>query len=125
MEIGVLGKDDLLISVPLAEDAEITLRYVSREELREITKKATKITWNRKHEPKEEFDPVQADLLLGRAAVRGWKGLTMEGEEFPYSPENCDLLMRKWTEFARFVSETCMDLQRLQEEEKKRRLGNS
>jgi len=125
MEIGALGKEDFLITVPFIEDSEVVLRYVSAEELQQIAKKATTVTWDRKNEPKEELDPIQIQVLMGRAAVRGWKGLTMEGEEFPYSPENCDLLMRKWTEFARFVSETCMDLQRLQEEERKRQLGNS
>jgi hypothetical protein len=125
MEIGALKKDDFVISIPFIEDSEVLIRYVSREELQEIKRNATKISWDRKNEPSEEFDSLRADLLLGRAAVRGWKGLTMNGEEFPYSPENCDLLMRKWTEFAKFVGEASMDIARLQEEGKKGRLGKS
>jgi len=96
------------------DDAELMIRFLSQEELQQIREKASKIVRDGKHGPRMAFDSIEGDVLLGRAAVRGWKGLTMNGEEFPYSPENCDLLMRKWTEFARFVFGICLDLRKFQ-----------
>ncbi|MBI4822669.1 MAG: hypothetical protein HY805_00335 [Nitrospirae bacterium] len=123
MEISGL-KDDYHVWVSFM-DAEVFMRYVSIDELRQILKKATKTSWDRKHQKADELDPVEANRLLGRACVRDWKGITMEGKEYPYSPENCDFLMSKWMEFSRFVNETCTDLQALQDAEKERKTKNS
>jgi hypothetical protein len=49
----------------------------------------------------------------------------MEGEEYPYTEENCDFLMARWYEFARFVNDACVDLRALQEEERRRAEKNS
>jgi hypothetical protein len=124
MEIGSLKKESFEAWVPFGKDAEVLVRYVPREELQEIKKKATIVAWDRKHQKEEKFDPLAADLLLGKAAVRGWRGFTADGAEFPWSPESCDLLMRKWTEFARFVNETCADLEALMDEERARKTKN-
>jgi len=124
MDIGLLKRDDFQVWVPFM-DAEVLIRYVSLDELREINKKATRVSWDRKHQKTEELDTVEANRLLGRAAVRGWKGITMNGEEFPYSEENCDFLMTRWLEFARFVNEVCIDIQALMDAEKERKAKNS
>ncbi|MDA8324971.1 MAG: hypothetical protein M0033_02005 [Nitrospiraceae bacterium] len=124
MEIGGLKKQDFEVWVPF-EDARVLIRYVSREELQGIRKRATVASWNRQHQREEQFDGMKADILLGRAAVRDWKGFTMEGVDYPYSPENCDELMRGFTAFARFVNDVCVDLQALQEEEAKQKVKNS
>ena len=71
------------------------------------------------------LDYLQADILLGRASVRGWKGFTANGEPFPYSGENRDFLMRKSVEFARFVNSACMDMQRLAGQERAQKRKNS
>ncbi|MDA8087422.1 MAG: hypothetical protein M0Z75_12045 [Nitrospiraceae bacterium] len=128
MEIGGLKKQDFEVWVPFGAEgdpAEVLVRYVSRAELQDIRKKATVTSWDRQHQKEERLDAVKADVLLGRAAVRDWKGFTMEGREYPYSPENCDELMRGWTQFARFVNEICVDLQALQEEDERRKIKNS
>jgi hypothetical protein len=125
MDISALRRDDFEVTVPFGEDASVLIRHVTREELLSIRKKATKTNWDRKHQREESFDPVEADVLLGRAAVRGWKGITMNDEDFPYTPENCDFLMRKWTEFARFVNDACVDLGGLVKAEREAREKNS
>jgi hypothetical protein len=123
MEIGALKAEDFQVWMPFA-DAEVLVRYISLEELREIGRKATRVTWEGPrtpgNRPVETLDSALANKLLGRAAVRGWRGITMEGEEFPYSPENCDFLMARWLEFVRFVNEASLDLRALQEEERER-----
>lgn len=116
MEIGALSKEDFRAWIPFM-DAEVLIRHVSMGELREIAKLATRTTWDRKHQKTEEMDAGESNRLLGRAAVHGWKGLTMNGQEYPYSPENCDFLMSKWLEFSRFVNDVCTDLQALVEGE--------
>jgi phage pi2 protein 07 len=124
MEIGALKRDDFQVWV-LFEDAEVLVRYVSLEELREISKKSTKVSWDRRSRKTEETDSMEANRLLGRAAVRGWKDITMGGEEYPYNEENCDFLMTRWTEFIKFVNDVCVDLQALVEHEKEERKKNS
>lgn len=123
MDIGVL-KQDYQVWVQFM-DAEILIRYVGIEELRQILKQATRKSWDRKHQPIEEFDPIEGNRLLGRPAVRDWKGITMEGKEFPYGTENCDFLMTKWGEFSKFINDTCTDLQSLMDAEKEAKTKNS
>ncbi len=126
MEIGGLKKQDFQVWVPFGEDgSKVLVRYVSRAELQEIRKKATVASWDRHHQKEDRVDGIKADVLLGRAAVRDWKGFTMESAEYNYSPENCDELMRGWSEFARFVNSICVDLQGLQEEDTKQQIKNS
>jgi hypothetical protein len=124
MDIGALRQDDYQVWVPF-QDAEVLVRYVSLDGLRNIAKKATRITWDRRHRKVEELDPGESNRLLGREAVRGWKGITMEGEEYPYTPENCDFLMQRWAEFSRFVNDVCVDLQGLMDAEREEKVKNS
>jgi hypothetical protein len=123
MDIVALKQDDFQVWVPFM-DAEVLLRYVSLEELEQVRRRATTLRWDRKGPRTESMDPLEANRLLGRAAVRGWRGITLEGEEHPYSEEHCDFLMTRWSEFARFVSEAALDLWRLAEEERAKR-GNA
>jgi len=100
-------------------DAEVLMRYVGLDELRRIKEQATSYSWDREggsQGPHESLDHEEANRLFGRAAVRGWRGLTRDGEDFPFSPEHCDLLISRWSEFARFVAEVSLDLKRLEDE---------
>ncbi len=123
MDIGVLIEETFQAWVPFDEDAEVLFEYVPRDELQQLSKKATRISFS-KHQRVEEMDAALADKLLGRLAVKDWrprpgkKGFTIKGAPFPYSPERCDLLMSKWQAFARFVNETCVDIELLMEGER-------
>ncbi len=101
-------------------DARVLMRHVGLDELRQIREQATLYSWategQRQGEPDQSIDHAEAGRLLGRAAVRGWHGLTLKGEEFPYSAEHCDLLMTRWAEFAGFVAEVGLDLLKLMAE---------
>jgi len=116
MEVGALVEGGLSVWVPFM-DAEVQVRYVPLSELRELLKTATTARWNRAEAAASgagglsgEVDQAELSRLIGRAAVRGWKGLTVCGKDFPYSQENCDMLMARWLAFAKFVAEVCMDL---------------
>jgi hypothetical protein len=125
VEIGALKRDDFEVWVPFGDDAEVLIRHVPLDGLQEVNKSSTVREWDRQHQPVERMDAVKRNRLLGRAAVRDWKGLTVEGEEFPYSPENLDFLMTRWSDFARFVGDACTDLQALAREERRRLEKNS
>lgn len=113
MDIEILKQDDFTARVPFVTGTIVELGYVSPEEVSRLSKKATVISWDSKHRQFEQFDPARFNQLLGRAAVRGWEGFTLKGEPYPYSPENCDFLMAKWHDFARFVNDMAVDVQRL------------
>lgn len=130
MEIGGLKKKDFQVWVPFGvqdekNGAQVLIRYLTREDLQEITRKATVVAWDRRNPRESHLDATQADILIGRAAVKGWKGFTHDGNDYPYSPENCDELMKGWMEFAQFVNDVAIDLQRLQEVEAKQTVKNS
>jgi len=105
----LLDDAELVVVMPFGDDgATVSIRYVPQEALRKIAKKATRQTWNGKHQPVEELDADAANVLLGRAAVAGWSGFpTYHGEPLEYSPETCDRLINKWGEFSRFVNDAC------------------
>ena len=126
MDISKLTNNDpVQVWVPFGEDTEVLIQYVSREELRAIYRKSKETAFV-KHQKVETVNDGKADILLGRAAVKGWRprpgksGFTAKGEEFPYTPENCDLLMTRWTDFALFVNDICTDLNALTDADKER-----
>ena len=130
MDISKLTQETFQAWVPFDDEMEVLFDYVPRDELQILSKKATKINFV-KHQRVEGIDPTEADKLLGRRAVKDWRprpgkiGWTLKDEPFPYSPENCDLLMAKWHAFARFVNETCVDIDLLMEKEQEQIRKNS
>lgn len=107
-------------------DAEVLVRHVPAEELLDIQRRARVRTWETTQgAPSQTQDSALAGRLLGRAAVRGWRGLSMQGQDYPYSPENCDFLITRWAEFSRFISEVSTSLRRLMEEERRASEKNS
>lgn len=114
MDICGLHENDYCVWVRFM-DAEVLVRHVSAEELLEIRRKAQRRSWDIASSggPEVSFDQAEAARLLGRAAVRGWRGLSMKGEEFEYTPQRCDFLMARWAEFGRFINEAATSLARL------------
>lgn len=110
MEIGDLQKDVIEAWVPFGSDGEILIRYIPKDELMAIHKKATRRDWH-KGQMREEMDMKKANRLIGRAAVLGWRNLTMAGKPFEFNEVNLDLLMDKSYEFSIFVSNTCTEIQ--------------
>ncbi len=121
MDVSALDDEGLEVWVTFL-DAEVLMRYVGLDEVRRIRQHATLRRWpysevegQRQGKPETCMDLAEASRLLGRAAVRGWKGLTLKDEDFPYSAENADLLMARWGEFARMVGEVSLDLMKFME----------
>lgn len=120
MDLGnLLDNDEMTAVVPFGDNddsATVTLRYVAPEEISRIARKAT--SWHKKQR-REVVDNIKSGILLGRAAVLGWDGINVNGKPFPYSPENCDLLMTKSYDFIALVNDTVTDLQSFVKEEVK------
>ena len=124
MNINALKTKSLEVWMPFGDGAEVLIAYTSREDLQAIAKESQK-TSLRKGQEVKEYDPVKADSLLGRKAVRGWNGFDDNGAPFPCTPENIDLLMMQWTDFARFVNDACGDLERLVRQKETSLIKNS
>lgn len=108
------------------DDITVTLKLVSREELGSMLKRATVTSFNRStHQKEQDFDHLLYGELLGRAAIADWSGIEVAGQPYPCTPDNAALLMRRWSDFARFVADTSSDLERLDAEEKELLRKNS
>ena len=128
MKLNVLRGDDFTVWVPFDDDgAEVELRHIPPDELEQIRKKATvrKIVPTGKGYM-EVRDAALENELLGEAGVRNWRGFVdPDDKEFPFTPENCALLMRKYGEFAMFVGLTCLDIAQLMRHHKEEQEKNS
>ena len=126
MDIEALESDDYTVWLRFM-DAEVLVRHVPASELLEIRERSRRRTWDISTggRPTEGLDAFEAARLLGRAAVRGWRGLSMRGEDYPYSPERCDFLMARWAEFGRFVNEAATSLARLADAQRSAERKNS
>lgn len=117
MELGNLANpNELKVWIPFQDDVEVEIRYIAIKELTALQKKAT----SRKVKKGQLVDDINHILLsnlLGRAAVTGWKNFTMNGEEFPFTPDNCDKLMEMSYDFNAFVNEKAVELSNFVERE--------
>ncbi|MDA8155566.1 MAG: hypothetical protein M0Z52_03800 [Actinomycetota bacterium] len=123
MDISALS-DDYVVEVPFGEDAFVTLRYLSREESQAIARQSMKRKWDLDKNT-EIFDSIESARLIGRAVVRGWRGIVKDGQDFPCTPENCDFLMTRCHEFFKLVNETCNDIRALMKKKQGETLKNS
>ena len=131
MDVNALTQSQPLQAwVPFDDESEILIAYVPRDELQNIFKRATKIVY-KNHKQIEEYDRTEGDRLLGRRAVKDWRplegnrGFTNDGQPFPCTPENIETLMTKWSAFAVFVNDACVNLEALAEIRKKDAIKNS
>ena len=109
----IINGDDLAVWIDYNEDVSVQVRHVPREELSVIMQKSTKTTWDRKHQAEQSVDNIKYGELMGEAAIVDWSGLEVSGVPLPCTKENRALIMRKWSSFAKFVSDASSDLDRL------------
>jgi hypothetical protein len=110
--------ENLTVWVEYNDQVSVLLRHITREDLAGILKRATRTTWDKQHQPEELIDNIKYGELVGDAAIVDWTGLLDAGQAFPCTPENKALVMRKWSNFAKFVSDLSSDLDRMVEIEK-------
>ena len=126
MEIGNIQADELVVRLKF-RNAFVSIKYIDSMELKSILSKSQKTEW-KKHKLVTIEDDPEANRLLGRAAVKEWENITANGQPFPYSPENCDLMMRNSYEFSAFVNDACTEMANFrenQDEETKKKSENT
>lgn len=125
MELGnVNNPNDMKVWIPFQDDAEVEIRYIAIKELTNLQKKATSRNV-KKGQLVDDINHILLSKLLGRAAVTGWKGFTAKGEEFPFTPDNCDKLMEMSYDFNAFVNEKAVELSNFVEREDGETVGKS
>lgn len=134
MDIGKIEDNNLTTIVEFSigdEACKVEVGYVDSESLNRIYRKATR--WDKK-DRREVTDVIEANRLLGRAAIKDITGLTKAGPDgnpvtVTYTPEVGDMFMSRIYTFAEMVNETVTDLQRFQaartEESLKNLVGTS
>ncbi len=106
----------------------VKLAYLSRAEIERVRKKASKTKFDRRtHVQVEETDSDLFVKLLSKAAILGWKGLTLEyaiklvpidvpaeaklSDDVPFSEEDAYTLVKESPEFDRWLNDTIFDLE--------------
>lgn len=99
--------------VQIDEDTEVLIRFVDKEELNALNRKADKTARLTKGDVS-----VIGNRLLGEVAVFGWRKLSdhnhpglldAKGNPIPFTAENRNMLMKRCREFSNFVNETAID----------------
>ena len=95
-------------------EVEILLRYLPQDEFDAIQKQHTAYRASADATvPDAVRDDAGLHAAVAQAVVKGWRGLTDNGEPLPVTSENIGLLMSKWTEFRLLVMSTPLSLARM------------
>ena len=114
----IKSAEEMTVWVEYNDQVSVLIRHIPREKLAGIFKAASRTTWDKNHQPETSIDNIRYGELIGEAAIVDWAGFVDEGQAFPCTNDNKALLMRKWGNFAKFVSDLSSDLDRLVEAEK-------
>lgn len=106
---------------------EVTLAYLTRDELMKLRSRAVNTKFNKRtRQPEEELDTDLFQELYIEAVIKGWKGLKfkylkklvpvdlsevddLEGE-LDFSKENADVLMKNASGFDSWISDVLEDV---------------
>lgn len=115
------------IDFPGMPGFNVSLCYLSREELIKLRKRCVTTKFNRKtHQPEEILDDEKFLVEYVSAVVKGWSGLKLShleelllvdtdgldpDAELPYSQEEAEMLMKNSASFEDWVTETTGELE--------------
>lgn len=121
----VIQEKTMTFEFPGFDGFTVDLTYLGKEELLKLSKAATKTTFDKKRQPKEEFDADKFLKNYSEKTIRGWKGLKIkylkeltlidpagyeDEDEVEYSAENAELLLRNSNIFDNWVTDTVNEL---------------
>jgi len=119
MDISAIKKEKFQAWVPFDKEVEVLINYVPRDELAAIGKASVVVSLDpTTRKETRDYDAISADVRIAAAAVAGWRdcktktktGFTVDGMPFHCTPENVELLVRKWGDFAKFIGQACVDV---------------
>ena len=115
------------IDFPGMPGFNVSLCYLSREELIKLRKRCVTTKFNRKtHQPEEILDDEKFLVEYVSAVIKGWSGLKLShleelllvdtdgldpDAELPYSQEEAEMLMKNSASFEDWVTETTGELE--------------
>lgn len=119
-QLGVFD-DDRSRWLRFDEDTEVRIRFLPRDALRKIQRKAEQ-TARLTGASASDI----ADAMVGHEAVLGWRkvgehghpGLVVNNKPLPFSLENVEMLMKRSSEFFRFVDENVINSRQFLQEER-------
>jgi hypothetical protein len=114
----IKSSEEKTVWVQYNDEVAVLVRHIPREKLSGILQQASRTTWDKHHQPESTIDNIKYGELVGDAAIVDWTGLVDGDQPFACTKENKQLLMRKWGNFAKFISDLSSDLDRLIESEK-------
>lgn len=124
MEIRAIFEEVEAVWVNFEDDIEVLIAYADIDEIEGILKRHATFSY-KGGKRKEKVDGVAIVKEIGRRFIKGWKGITLNGEEFSHNEENSDKLMTRWADFAIFVREACMEVSNFSDEEREEVEKNS
>jgi len=96
-----------MVQVPF-EDAVLELRPLACGAIRRLGIASMDIVADGLGGFVDVLDRVRFNLLIGREAVLGWQGITVDNQPFPYSAGACDILMTRSAKFSGFIQRALM-----------------
>jgi hypothetical protein len=133
-DVGAILDEEFSAWVDFVEGAELHIRYLSPDRINEINKRVEKPKKDNKGRVKKNkrtgetiphIDPVEANVALCKNAIIDWRGLVLDGEEYPCNDENKEKLARRYGLLVETVMEVCDDLEELKKAKDKAIEGNS
>ncbi len=112
MNLNDLKNNDRLYWVDFNATVSVQLRHVTKERLRQLMKQATTTRFVN-HKPSEEFDSTLGDVLLGKEAIKDWRGVSFGDDPAPCTPENIEIAMKGHNTFSDFINQVCGDIDNL------------
>jgi hypothetical protein len=133
-DVGAILDEEFSAWIEFVEGAELHIRYLSPDRINEINKKVKKPKRDKQNRIKKNkgtgeaimyIDPVEANVALCKNAIIDWRGMVLNGKEYPCTDENKEALARGYGLLVETVIEVCDDLEELQKAKAKALEGNS
>lgn len=127
------------------DDMEFQIRYIDDDEMDEISRSSTQITFDSKHQKEKELNSKKAMRKLGRKAIVNWRGMKRKNlrdliepskqivldedenwnDEIPFSEETKEFIVEKMHyQFSRFLLMATREVEAYTEQAKKEELEN-
>lgn len=108
-ELGIFDEEQIRF-IQFDEDTEVQIRFIGKEDLTAINRKAEKAARLSGSDDRAIFNQ-----FLAEKCVLGWRnkfnhehpGIIVNKQPLPFSPENRAMLMKRSIEFSSFVNSTC------------------
>ena len=126
MELGSISSNESPRAWFEYGDTKVLIQHTTKEELRVMSRKCTSTSFDKvSHAPVETMDSAKADVMLAQHCIKGWEGFTSNGEPFPCTPQNIELLMTKVNSFSKFINDTCTNYETIVAKQKEEDAKNS